>query len=77
MSPQVEPEFMSQQSSAVASAVMNISIKLHHTQDYYKDMAAATIILYAVRYNHVLVGFIWAVNYDSNRQHPDKNRRKS
>ena len=157
MSPQVEPEFMSQQSSAVASAVMNISIKLHHTQDYYKDMAAATgelqntfgakkcmvytvdsnrdeyelispeglkncfrdhlanamnrtpkelaeawekvlndsdclmldsdlsiikerdpvwyqslcaydvknIILYAVRYNHVLVGFIWAINYDS------------
>lgn len=157
VSPQVEPEFMSQQSSAVSSAVMNISIKLHHTQDYYKDMSAAigelqkvcgatkcmlytvdagsrkceaidengvqngfmyelcdgmnrtpyelaaawekdladsdcimldndlsvikerdpawydslcsynvkNIILYAVRYNHVLVGFIWAVDYDS------------
>ncbi|MBR3023826.1 MAG: GGDEF domain-containing protein [Oscillospiraceae bacterium] len=157
ISPQVEPEFMSQQSSNVSSAVMNISIKLHHTQDYYKDMSAAigelqdtfgakicmvytvnrtrneyelispyglkndfrdhlakemnrtplelaeawekdlndsdclmldndlsvikerdpvwykslctydvkNIILYAVRYNHVLVGFIWAINYDS------------
>lgn len=41
MSPEVEPEFMSQQSSAVSSAVMNISIKLHQTQDFDRAMAAA------------------------------------
>ena len=41
MSPEVEPEFMSQQSSAVSSAVMNISIKLHQTQDFSKAMASA------------------------------------
>ena len=41
VSPEVEPEFMSQQSSAVSSAVMNISIRLHQTPNYHKAMAAA------------------------------------
>ena len=41
VSPEVEPEFMSQQSSEVSSAVMNISIKLHQTPNYYQAMAAA------------------------------------
>lgn len=158
ISPEVEPEFMSQQSSAVSSAVMNISIKLHQTQNYHNDLASAVgelqkacaseycmlytvdmnkqhcnlidengvqkdllnkiaeslgrtpyevaqawendladsdclisedlsivkerdpiwyeslckfdvknIILYAVRYNHILVGFIWTVNFDTGK----------
>ena len=41
VSPEVEPEFMSQQSAEVSSAVMNISIKLHQTQNYHQAMALA------------------------------------
>ena len=40
MSPQMESDSMSQHSPEVSSAVMNISIKLHQTQDYTQAMAA-------------------------------------
>ena len=40
-SDKVESESMSQKSSDVASSVMEISIKLHETPDFYQSMAAA------------------------------------
>lgn len=40
-SKQVDVDFMTQHSTAVSSAVMNISIKLHETQNFHQAMAAA------------------------------------
>lgn len=41
----VETDSMSQKSPDVANAVMNISIKLHETSDFYQAMAAAITVI--------------------------------
>lgn len=40
-SPEVETDSMNQRSTDISNAVMNISIKLHETNDFYQNMAAA------------------------------------